>query len=277
MPVHRILAGVVTALALLVGCGPAVPAPRTPDPLAGNYILRGGGGALDTVTALTKAFTAVHPGVIFQGLEDVGSDAAIRLAASGEADLGFISRDLRPAEVGTVNTQSIGRSGTALAVNAASVVRGLTKDQVIGIYTGAIADWTDLGGASGKIRVLAREPGSAVRSGFESYFFGSTKPTYTKSLVILNDASQTIDAIGSFKDTIGMLSMSAQAYGASSIRMIAIDGVPATKATVADGTYKILRNLYLVYSPDPAKVKPAMKEFLRFVQSDAGQEIIAGL
>jgi phosphate transport system substrate-binding protein len=274
----RPLAGLAFGLALVVAaaCTPA-PAARTPDPLAGSYILRGGGGALDTVTALTGAFTNLHATVRWQGFEDVGSDASVKLVVSGEGDLGFISRELRPAEVGTVLTMPIGRSGTALAVNVNNPVQGLTKEQVAQIYSGTITNWNPVGGTAGPIRLFIREPGSAVRSTFESYFFGSTKPTYSRSLVEVNNADQTIVALAGFKDSIGMLSMSAQAYAAPNIRMLAIDGVPATRATVADGSYKVLRPLYLVYNTDPAKVKPAIRAFLDWVQSPEGQQLLAGL
>ena len=277
MAIQKTIALALGALLLASACAaPSAPS-RTPDTADGHYVLKGGGGALDAVSALTSAFSAQHPGATFEGLEDVGSDAAIKLAASGEADLGFISRDLRPAEVGTVKTLPIGRSGTAVAVSGMSSVRGLTKDQVVAIYTGKVTDWSEVGGTSGKIRLLAREPGSAVRSQFESYFFGGTKPTYPSSLVVVYDASSTIDAIRSFKDSIGMLSMSAQAYESKEIRLVTIDGVAPTRANVADGSYKLLRPLYLVYNTDPAKVRPGIKAFLEFVQSPAGQQVLAGL
>ena len=265
------------ALGIAAACGPTAPAARTPDPLGGNYILRGGGGALDTVTALTTAFTSLHPTVRWQGFEDVGSDASVKLVVSGEGDLGFISRELRPAEVGTVLTLPIGRSGTALAVNATNSVRGLTKEQVAQIYSGTITNWNPIGGTAGPIRLFIREPGSAVRSTFESYFFGATKPVYPKTLVEVTNADQTIVALGGFKDSIGMLSMTAQAYAAPNIRMLAIDGVPATRATVADGTYKVLRPLYLIYNRDAAMVKPAIRAFLDWVQSPEGQQVLTGL
>ena len=278
MAVHpAIRFGFGLLLAVMAACGPVVPAPRTPDPIGGNYILRGGGGALDTVTALTTAFTNLHPTVRWQGFEDVGSDASVKLVVSGDGDLGFISRELRPAEVGTVLTVPIGRAGTALAVNASNPVRGLTKEQVAQIYNGTITNWNPLGGTAGPIRLFIREPGSAVRSAFENYFFGATKPVYPKTLVEVTNADQTIVALGGFKDSIGMLSMTAQAYAATNIRMLAIDGVPATRATVADGTYKVLRPLYLVYNPDPAKVKPAIRAFLDWVQSPDGQQVLSAL
>jgi ABC-type phosphate transport system substrate-binding protein len=39
----------------------------------------------------------------------------------------------------------------------------------------------------------------------------------------------------------------------------------------------MLRPLYLVYNVDPAKVKPAIRSFLDWVQSPEGQQLLAGL
>src|SRR2546428_4224680 len=95
-----ILMGAVVVLA--ASCGGAArfaPAP-TPDPLTGQYIVNGGGGALDNVNALTEAFGKQHPAITWQGLEDVGSDARVNLTANGHPHLRYISRDPRDAEKG---------------------------------------------------------------------------------------------------------------------------------------------------------------------------------
>src|SRR5436309_5297263 len=123
-----ILMGAVLVLA--ASCGGAArfaPAP-TPDPLTGQYIVNGGGGALDNVKALTEAFGKQHPAITWQGLEDVGSDAGVNLTANGDAHPGYISRDLRDAEKGKVVTAAIRASGTAGAVGAANRVNVPTKE-----------------------------------------------------------------------------------------------------------------------------------------------------
>ena len=51
----------------------------------------------------------------------------------------------------------------------------------------------------------------------------------------------------------------------------------ATRDTLANGTYPILRKLYFVAHMDPTKVKPAIKAFLDFVKGPEGQKILAGL
>ena len=267
------------AAALVASCGGAGPigAQPTPDPLAGTFVTKGGGGALDAVKALTAGFSAVHPTVIWQGFDDVGSDAGVTLTVNGTVDLGYISRDLRATEKGTVETIAIGASGTGVGVNASNAVKALTKDQVAKIFTGQITDWKDVGGAPGKIRVLLREPESSTRSAFESYFFGSTKPVYAKDAIEVFQIDETIKAIGSFKDSIGMMTMNAKAFGTTDLRLLTIDNIAATRDTLANGTYPIRRPLYFVAHTDPTKVKPTVKAFIEFVKGTEGQKILAGL
>jgi phosphate transport system substrate-binding protein len=263
---------------LIASCGGANPIARpTDDPLAGSFVLKGGGGALDAVKALTSGFSASHPTVLWQGFDDVGSDAGVSLTVSGNVDLGFISRDLRTAEKGTVETIPVGASGTGVGVNTSNAVKALTKDQVAKIFTGQITDWKDVGGTPGKIRVLLREPESSTRSAFESYFFGSTKPVYSKDAIEVFQIDETIKALSSFKDSIGMMTMNAKAFSTADIRMLTIDNIAATRDTLANGTYPIRRPLYFVAHTDPAKVKPTVKAFLDFVKGPEGQKILAGL
>jgi phosphate transport system substrate-binding protein len=266
---------VLTAL-LVASCGGANPIARpTDDPFAGSFVLKGGGGALDAVRALTAGFSASHPTVLWQGFDDVGSDAGVSLTVSGNVDLGFISRDLKAPEKGTVETIPVGASGTGVGVNTANTVKALTKDQVAKIFSGEITDWKDVGGTPGKIRVLLREPESSTRSAFEQYFF--TKPVYSKDAIEVFQIDETLKALSSFKDSIGMMTMNAKAFSTADVRMLTIDNIAATRDTLANGTYPIRRPLYFVAHTDPAKVKPTIKAFLDFVKGPEGQKILAGL
>src|SRR2546426_11698139 len=95
----RTLALVITAALFALSCGGAgLPGPATPDPLAGQYIVNGGGGALEDVKALTHAFGKMHPAITWQGLADVGSNPGVNLVISGETDLGHITREPTHAE-----------------------------------------------------------------------------------------------------------------------------------------------------------------------------------
>jgi phosphate transport system substrate-binding protein len=272
---------VIAAALFAVSCGGAgLPRSATPDPLAGQYIVNGGGGALDNVRALTDAFGRMHPTITWQGLADIGSPAGVNLVVTGELDLGYISRDLTDAEKsgGKVQALAIGASGTAVAVAASNPIKSLTKDQTAKIFTGAITDWKDVGGTPGKIRVLIREPGSSTRSAFESYFFDGKKPAYANNAVEVSTIDETVSAINSFRDSIGMVTMNATTFGNSTIGFVTVDGVAATRENLNTGTYKVRRPLYFVYSTDSTKpLKPAIRAFLDFVRGPEGQTILAGL
>jgi phosphate transport system substrate-binding protein len=255
MTLLRICLYLTLAALFVASCGGAGPiaAKPTADPFAGAYVTKGGGGALDAVKALTTGFSVAHPTVTWQGFDDVGSDAGVSLTVNGTVDLGFISRDLKAPEKGTVVTVPIGASGTGVGVNATNPVKALTKEQVAKIFSGQITDWKDVGGTPGKIRVLLREPESSTRSAFESYFFGSTKPVYPKDAVEVFQIDETLKAIGSFKDAIGMMTMNAKAFSTVDVTLLTIDNIAATRETLSNGTYPIRRPLYFVYNPEPTK------------------------
>jgi phosphate transport system substrate-binding protein len=272
----RTVSLIVSAALFAVSCGGSVlPAPATQDPLAGQYIVNGGGGALDNVKALTDAFRAQHMGITWQGLADVGSNAGVNLVVSGETDLGYISRDLLDTEKGKVEAISIGASGTAVAVASNNMIKSLTKDQVAKIFTGAISDWKDVGGTAGRIRILIRESGSSTRSAFEAYFFDGKKPTYAPNSIEVTTIDETVKAINSFKESIGMVTMNATTFVNSSIAFVTVDGVPATRDNLNTGKYQVRRPLYFVYNP--TTVKPAIQAFMDFVKGPEGQKILAGL
>src|SRR6266566_27915 len=250
----------ITAALFAMSCGTAgLPAPATQDPLAGQYIVNGGGGALDNVKALADAFKLQHTGITWQGLADIGSNAGVNLVISGETDLGYISRDLLDTEKGKVEAVSIGSSGTAVAVAASNPIKSLTKDQVAKIFTGAITDWKDVGGTPGKIRILIRESGASTRSAFEAYFFDGKKPTYAPSAVEVTTITETVKAINSFKESIGMVTMNASTFSDNTIAFTTVDGVTASRENLNSGKYQVRRPLYFVYNADPTKVKPAIK------------------
>ena len=272
MKVHLSLAVALLASAACGGTGPA--SSPTPDPFAGTYNASGGGAALAQVQALAKRFSELHPLSVWT-IENVGSEASVVLVNNGDADIGFISRDLKNEEKGKVELLRIGAAGTAVVVNAANPVATLTKAQVRDIFSGKVTDWKDVGGQPGEIKVFIREANSSTRSTFESYFFDG-KPTYSKGAIEVVEIDETVKALTSFKNSIGMITLARRALTDPNLKLPTIDGVPATLESLQSDAWKIRRPLYIVYHPDPAKRKPATNAFLDFVKGAEGQKILAG-
>lgn len=277
----------VLGLALLVGAlvlgacgsttgGTSVPNPNPQNALVGNrYLMSTGGGALAQVTALTKRYTELHPTSTWS-IENVGSDAGISLVVTQHSDMGAISRDLTPAERGTVALEPLGVVGTAVAVNPENPVKGLTLAQVRAVFSGEITNWSQVGGNDLPIRVFLREPTAATRQSFDEFVFAGLKATYSAQATVVGSNAEMTSTLHAFAGGIGMATLKQATVEDPKIRLLAIDGVPATMAALADGSYKIRRPLYLVYPIEPGRMKPEVKNFLDFVRSAEGQKILAG-
>ena len=246
-------------------CGP------TRDPLAGTYLVKGGGAPRDTFIALSTEFSARHPGVNFE-FEDIGSKPGMSLVATGAIDLATSSTEPDATVRDLIRLVPVGVGGTAVVTGAKNVVNNLARDQVRAIFAGEITDWAAVGGEPGHIRVVTRNANSAIRLSFEAYFFGG-KATYAKDTFEVSDMSQTIIAVKDRSDVISIITISDKSLSEGGIKLLSVDGVAPTKQNLQSGAYPVRRALYLVYNPQ--LVKPAIGAFLDFVRGPDGQRIIA--
>lgn len=269
---QRVLVTVLVGLVAACG-GTGKPQTPTADPLVGRYTASGGGGALAAVTALTKRFAELHPGVTWQ-VEEVGSDAGVNLATTGAIDFGFTSRALTADEATNLKTVSIGLAGTSVIVNVANPVKDLTRDQVRRIFAGEVTNWKQVGGEDVDVKVFVREANAATRSSFEQYFFGG-KATYTKDATEVYELEQTLKSVGSFRASIGMATANRRTATEPTVKLLSIDGVAPTPENLVNGSYKIGRPILLVFPTDESKLRSGIKAFLDFVRSSEGQQIAA--
>jgi phosphate transport system substrate-binding protein len=266
----RQIALYLALLLALAACAP-VAAP-TRDAFAGVYKIGGGDSSLDIVKALTEAFAANHPGVKFDIDTGLGSDPAVNLSADGTLDLGMASRDLSGDEVTRVDRLIIGVAGTGIAVHAQNPIRSLSSAQLQDIYAGKITDWSAIGGSPGTVIPLVREKGSSARSTFENVIFGG-KPPYGASVLEINGGDQMRQAIAAYRTSLGIIGVTKDDPEAAGVRIVSLDGIAPTRAALLDGTYKLRRPLYLLFSRSIAP-KPAVASFLDFVKSAEGQRIL---
>ncbi len=263
----------LAALILAAACGPG-PGGGSAS-LAGIYFGSGSGAGLEQVQALAKRFSALHPGVEFK-LDDAGSETGIALVGQGQIDFGYVSREPTAEEATKITLTPLVGTGTAIAVNAANPVTGLTKEQVRDIFAGKITDWGTVGGQTGQaIQAIVREPESATRATFEAYFFGGTKPAYPNAINVV-ESKEAYAQIRALKGSVAMVTLQTSTQNDPTIRLLSLNGVAATTANVGNGTYPIRRPVYFFESSDPAKVKPAVRAFLDFIKSPEGARILSG-
>jgi len=181
--------------------------------------------------------------------------------------IGMSSRELTPAEQGRGLKETIvAIDGIAVIVNRNNPVSSLTVDQIRDIYTGAITNWSQVGGASGPIAVISREAGSGTRGAFEEIVrfqgrllagaYESTSTGAIKAGINQNPNAIGYISLGSVDDTI---------------KAISVDGVTPETANVLSGAYKIARPFIVLTGNN---LHAESSAFVNWMLSSAGQNIV---
>jgi len=246
------------------------------------------------VQAAGKAYKAAHPEVEFI-VGAGGSDKGVEGAASGTVQLGMVGRAIKDAEkekYPDIVAVTIGFDGIGIVVSAKLGISKITKAQLADIYSGAIKNWKDLGGPDGAIILNSRTQGHAQLDLFLSHFgleaqFGATSEegvahkkkggdafAGVKARTAVNN-EKMLEALVTHPNAIGYLPIGfaqGRAEKGAAIKLLELDGIAATAANIGNATYPLRRPL-LVATKGAAT--GAVKEFIDFLISDAGQKIVA--
>ena len=236
--------------------------------LSGNVATGGSTSMKNVIAALTEGFAEVEPGVTVS-YDPTGSGAGITGATDKTLDIGLSSRALKDDEKNDVDGTIVALDGIAIVVNKASKVADLTVDQLKQMFTGEITNWKDVGGDDGEIVLVGREAGSGTRDGVES--ITDTKDA-CKLAQELTSTGAVIEAVKNSPNAIGYASL-ASVTGQEGIKVLTVDGVACTEATVQDGSYKIQRPFVLV-TKDGTALSEAAQAFFDFATSSAADELI---
>lgn len=246
----------------------AASAPAPTPALAGSVSLTGSSTVAPLIAELAKKFEAANPGVRIN-VEMGGSTRGINDARSGQADIGMISRSLKPDET-DLTAHLIARDGIAMIVNTGVSVPELTREQIIAIYQGRVANWKEVGGTDQAITVVNKAEGRSTLELFLHHF--GLKSLDIKASVVIGDNQQGIKSVSSIPGAIGYVSVGS-AEGALAegvgIRLLPLGGVAATTANVKNRTFPLARELNLVTRGEPGQAARAFIEFCRSPAADA--------
>jgi phosphate transport system substrate-binding protein len=219
---------------------------------------------------LIEAFRREQPGIEFE-LETKGTASGIAALIAGECDLGAASRTISQDEWRLARSRglrltayTVGYYGVAVIVNAANPVRSLTDKQVRDLFTGATARW-ETGGA---VQLYIRDKSSGTHLGFQELAM-EVKPYAAGAKAFDNDTA-IAQAVAADPNGVGYVGM--HLLKELGVRPVSINGVPPTTLAVNEGFYPYAR-LILLYA-NPARISPVTRQFLRFVQSRRGQEVL---
>lgn len=230
-------------------------------------VTTGGSTSVESVIGiLTEAFKEIQPNVDVT-YDPTGSGAGITGASEGTLDIGLSSRALKDDEAETLDATVFALDGIAIVVNNENTVEDLSLEQIKGLATGEITNWSEVGGPDAPVVLVGREAGSGTRDGFESIVDVEDACVYEQELT---STGAVLAAVAANPNAFGYASLSAVD---DQVKAVTVDGVEASEATVQDGSYAIQRPFVMV-TKDGAAPSDATQAFLDYAMSGDVADII---
>lgn len=205
-----------------------------------------------------------------------------KLLAEGKTDILFAAApnedqlaSFAPVEFELI---PVGREGFIFFTNAANPVDSLTQDQLRGIYSGTITNWSQVGGRDTPILPYQRNRGSGSQTGLEN-FMGDV-PLADPPTELRNDLmSGIIERVADYHNNPGAIGFSYYIYASQlqanhNIKLLAVDGVTPSQETIGQGSYPLTDSFYMVVRKGERTEE--MDRFLTWALSEEGQALVAG-
>ncbi len=146
--------------------------------------------------------------------------------------------------------------GMGPVVNPKVGIDGLTKSQLIDIFTGKVTNWKEVGGKDQDIVIINRAAGSGTRATFEKWGLDGASAVQSQE----QDSSGTVRQI--VAQTPGAISYLAFSYFDDTITALTVDGVKPTEKNVADNSWKIWAYEHMYTNGKPNKGTKAFLDYI---------------
>ena len=156
-------------------------------------------------------------------------------------------------------------------------VDNLSTAQLIGIYTGQIKDWSEVGGEQGPIVAYQRNYESGSQTLFLSLLMKDIEPETPPSEQMPGFMGGLIDAISTYDGSGGAIGFSVYYYAElmytyPNLKILSVDGIKPSAQTIADGTYPLINEFYLVI--DRKSEDPQLTAIHQWMLSEKGKQVL---
>ncbi len=201
--------------------------------------------------------------------------------AGGSCDIAMSARRISQDEITKLpfmgdmtspsNEHVLALDGIAIVVNPSNPVVSLTKDQLAGIFSGTVTDWSQVNGGRGEIVLYAPFANSATDDAFRSLVLNGAK--------VADKVKRTPDMAGVgiavAADPLGVGFVGSALVGNARVVPVAERGTVAlipNRMTIATEDYPLTRRMYLYTPAHPTN--SYVGSFIEFAQSNAGQALV---
>ena len=234
--------------------------------LEGNIQLVGSTSMEQMCIGLSEAYMEKEPEVTVSA-EYVGSTAGMEALLGGSADIGTSSRNLTQEEKDAGAVENIvAKDGISVIVNpAVTGVTALTSEQIAAIYTGAVTNWSEVGGPDMPIITIGHEAGSGTRDPFEEILGIVDQCHYANEL---SGSGAVIVRVAETEGAVGYCSL---ALVDDSVVGVSVDGVEPTQENVQNGSYGLNKTMVMATMGPIGEQSELIQNFFDFVYSEEGE------
>lgn len=271
------VAGMTATMA--VGCGSS--SNGTSDNAAGTNTESSDSSLSGTITAAgssalkpladdaADSFLNDHPDVSIT-IDAGGSGEGLKQVSEGTVDIGnsdvaaedkldeTAAKELVDHQVCVVTMAPIVNKDVAEAG-----VKGLTKEQLISIFTGKTTNWKDVGGPDENIVLVTRPESSGTRATFQKYALDGNEEASNTSMET-DDSGVLLTNVKSTNGAIGYVALS-YLTGDAGVETVAIDDVEPTLENTYSGKYPVWTFEHMYTKGEPNEVT---KAFLDYITGD---------
>ncbi len=237
----------------------------------------------DTMVLLMKrwaqAYSRSHPDVSLQ-ITGGGTGTGMAALINRTTDICMASRPIRTDELeAAIKTfrrrpvrHDVALDALVIFVNESLPLKEISLDDLSRLFGGRLRNWRGLGGPDAPVVLYSRENSSGTYEFFKEHVLGGQD--FAPQTQTLPGTAAVVAAVA--RDTRGIgYGGVALAEGARQLPVRARPDDPpvfAARNEVVEGRYPISRRLQLYV--DPGRDVGAVREFTRWVMSEAGQSIV---
>lgn len=163
-------------------------------------------------------------------------------------------------------------------VNGNNPVESLTTEQIRGIYTGEITNWSQVGGLDAEIVPFQRNEGAGSQALMLKLVMGDTPMMAAPTELVAGAMGELMEVVKSYDNSANAIGYSVYYYAndmqmAEGLKIIAVDGVQPCAETIRSGEYPHLNAYYTVIGADAAEDSPERILF-NWLLGPEGQKLV---
>ena len=236
--------------------------------LKGTLTMSGSTSMEKLANIAAEAFMIKYPNVIVSP-EFVGSSAGVEQVIAGAVNIGNASRALKDSEIESGAVENVvAIDGIGVITDNSNTVNNISKEELIGLFTGTISNWSQLGGPNQPVVVVGRESGSGTRGAFEEILGVEDQCVYSNEI---NSTGGVMAKVASTPGAIGYVSLDILN---DTVRAFKLEGVEPTSDNIKAGDYFLSRPFVMATKGEISEQNELVQEFFNYLYSAEGKDLI---